>query len=320
MNLQKIGISKKDEWQVWVILFIVIITTVILFPPNHLIFKKLSVYVIHWMLLLLFGGLFFLINGVNRLLYFCFGATGIICLFLMNSFNSKLKDIDISNSEGGVTVLFANPSLSNDNYNNTMKAIAIANVDIILLEEITPDWLDLLADLKKLYHYSVIYAQSDYSGKAILSKIPLINPDTIYTNTNSILGAKFVFDLTDSFDLYVCTSLPPLVMNDYNKLNLYLNQLSSIILNTKNSVFVGSNFNIVPWSSELMNFKNITNLQGSRRDNSQSHLNNSFFGIFNTPKSEILYSNKLDCSFFNIIKDSQSNPFGIFGRYHKKSQ
>ncbi|HOJ89555.1 MAG TPA: hypothetical protein PLH86_00550 [Saprospiraceae bacterium] len=311
----------RNKYIQWILIAIyAICTVIILFPPDVLLFKKVSNYAVHWMMFCLFSGIVFLIFGLNRLLFFCFGASGAISLFLMSSFNSELKIQKTEKSERGMTVLFANPSLSNDDYYNTVRSIAAPNVDIILLEELTPDWLDLLNDLKKIYPYHLIYAMSDFSGKAILSKIPLFYNDTIKTNGNSILKSSIQYENLDTIDIFICNSLPPITMQDYKKLTENLKTLSEYIGTRNKRSIIGANLNIVPWSPELLQFKSKSNFNSSRRDNSQSHLTMSFFGIFNTPKNEILFSQDMDCNQFNIIVDNNENPIGLFGRYYLKNQ
>lgn len=309
----------RNKYIQWIFIALLCISTLlILFPPDILYFKKLSNYAVHWMLLCLVAGLFFLIFNIHRLLFVCFGAAGIICLFLMNSFNPELFQEKKYQKERGISVLFANPSLSNDDYASTMKSITIPNVDLILLEEVTPDWFDMLEDVRRIYPYHLLYVMSDFSGKAILSKLPLSAPDTILTEGNSILKSSVLYDGKDTIDIFVSNSLPPLTMQDYNQLNDNLGILTEYIKIREKRSIIGANFNIVPWSPELLQFKSNVNFNSSRRDNSQSHLTMSFFGIFNTPKNEILFSQDLECNQFNIIVDTRENPLGLFGRYYLK--
>ena len=161
---------------------------------------------------------------------------------------------------------------------------------------------------------------SDFSGKAILSKIPLFYNDTIKTNGNSILKSSIQYENLDTIDIFICNSLPPITMQDYKKLTENLKTLSEYIGTRNKRSIIGANLNIVPWSPELLQFKSKSNFNSSRRDNSQSHLTMSFFGIFNTPKNEILFSQDMDCNQFNIIVDNNENPIGLFGRYYLKNQ
>ena len=57
----------RNKYIQWILIAIyAICTVIILFPPDILLFKKVSNYAVHWMMFCLFSGIVFLIFGLCR--------------------------------------------------------------------------------------------------------------------------------------------------------------------------------------------------------------------------------------------------------------
>ena len=312
--------NKFDSSINWPIaIFIILVSCVFIFPPEYLLAKQISKYAIHWMFICLGLGVIFMFLNLEKLLYTAFICCGILASFLLYSYNTSINHALNKNDES-ITVEFINPSLSTVIYDSTLSLLKRRNTDIIILEEMTPEWNRLLDTLKEIYPYSVIMNRVDPFGKAIFSKFKLESIDTITLFSNPIILANINLKNNKKMYITVVNSLPAVTMTDFKRLNNLLNQLSKVLLSLNSSLILAANLNIVPWAKEMREFKLETKLNSSRRDNSDGSFKNNLWDIFNIPKNEIFYSEDLECSDFDEITDSNLNPIGLFARYQFKKQ
>ncbi len=313
--MAKQKIAESIQWMV--VGFIATMSLLFLFPPNFLLAKQFSEYAIHWMIICLIIGVIALFLGNEKFLYTCFTASGMLAFFLMNSFNTDLRLANFNNTNA-ITVLFANISLGSDDDEKTMGALYQKDADIIILEEFTPDMVSLLQKIKTRYPYQYMLPRIDPYGKAVISKLSFKNHHNFDLFGIPVMELELTTNISDKLNLLVANSLPPLTMNSYQNLSFFLDSLAGRIEEHPDNTILTANFNLVPWSRELRNFRIKASLISSRRDNTESATNTSGFGILNTPNNEIFYSKNLECSMFHIIKDSKSNTIGLYGRYQRK--
>jgi endonuclease/exonuclease/phosphatase (EEP) superfamily protein YafD len=311
----KIKIAESVQWIL--IGCIVIISLLFLFPPDFLLAKQFSEYAIHWLVICLLIGILSLFLGNEKFLYTGFIASGILAFYLMNSFNTDLRLANFNNGNA-VTVLFANLTLGSDEEEKTINALYQKDADIIVLEEFTPNMVAYLQKLKVRYPYQFMLPRIDPYGKAFISKLRIQNHQTSELFGIPVLELKLIFGFNEPLNLLIVNSLPPLTMKSYQDLSFFLDSLASRIHSELESTILAANFNLVPWSRELRNFRIKGNLISSRRDNTDGTNYATGFGILNAPNNEIFYSKNLECSMFHVIKDSKSNPIGLYGRYQKK--
>ncbi|MBK8154181.1 MAG: endonuclease/exonuclease/phosphatase family protein [Saprospiraceae bacterium] len=299
----------------WVVAgMIILVTALFIFPPENLLIKQLSQFAVHWIFATLILGIFFLIVDNDHLLYISFAACGFMSLFLMRSYNTSLK-LAISDNVHSVSVAFMNPSICTDDEIAIIQNIRKFNPDIVVLEEFTPDWLSLSEEIKNSHPNFLELMRIDPLGKAIYSKNEIFKKDTFDLALSPVIYAGILTKGKDTFYMGACNLLPPITLSSYRKLSSYLDTLSQTVFPTFKNNLLCANLNIIPWSGELLHFKAMTNMASSRRDNNLGQDKSSFFGIFNAPKNEILFSETMECAMFQVMKDSHENPFGIFGRY-----
>lgn len=315
MTMHRLILANTLEWLV--ICIILLVSILFLFPPNYFFLRQVSGYTVHWMFICLIIGIIALFINHERLLYVCFFSTGIIAFFLMNSFNTDLKLANMNNPSS-VSILFANLTLSGDEENATFNTIFNNDADIIILEELTPDKIELLRKVRYRYPYQSMLPRIDPLGKAVISKFEMYQESSFGIFGNPILNIGIINYMNDSFKILVSNSLPPITLNSYKKINQFLDSLATKINMDYGYLLLAANFNLVPWSKELRNFRLKSDLVASRRDNNEGITNNNAFGFLNTPNNEIFYSKNLECSVLNVLKDSNKNAFGLFGRYQKR--
>lgn len=289
-----------------------------LFPPDFLLAKQFSGFAIHWMFICLILGIVSLFIGNEKFMHTGFLSSGIIAFYLMNSFNTDLRLANFNNSNA-ITVLFANLTLGDDNEEKTLSSLYLKDADVIVIEELTPDQAQLLTRLKARYPFQLSFPRVDPLGKAVLSKLNFINQNTTEIHGIPVLHVQFANDSKDSFNLIVSNCLPPITMSSYQNVSFFLDSLATLIAGEYKNTIVAANFNLVPWSRELRNFRVKAGLISSRRDNTEGSSNTKAFGILNTPNNEIFYSKELECSMFHVVNDSKSQQLGLYGRYQRRS-
>ncbi len=312
--------SKQSAYQyiqIAIVLVIFAVSALFLFPPDFLIAKQISNFAIHWMLICLLAGILALFLNNELYLFACFISCGIMAFYLMNSFNTELKISRLA-SPNSIELLFANPTLSNDDGKLTLARIIRCNADVVLLEEFTPNWIAEVEAIRSYYPYQIRIPRADPLGKAILSKYPLLSNTQHEFASNPVLHVALLNKHNDSFQIIVSNSLPPITMSSFRSLDLFLDSLSAELQKSLSNVILAANFNVVPWSRELRKFRVQTGLMSSRRDNTDAVSQSGSMDILNVPNMEVYYSGDLECAGFQLLSDTKGNPIGVLGRYQHK--
>ncbi|MEP7194951.1 MAG: endonuclease/exonuclease/phosphatase family protein [Saprospiraceae bacterium] len=314
----KINTSNLDSNLQWsVAICLILVTCIFIFPPEYLLAKQFSKYAVHWMFLCLIIGIACMFLNLENLLFTSFGCSGILATLLLYSYNSSINLADEKIKES-ISIEFINPTISTDDFDKTFSLLLRQDPDVLVLEEVTPEWRWITEELSEKYKFSVVLSRVDPFGKAIFSKFKFEQIDTLEYKNNPIIIANARVNDNKIIQISAANALPSITMTDFNKLNLYLEKLSKVILSNKLPLILSANFNLVPWSKELRDFKLQTDLNSSRRDNNDGSALKTIWSFFNIPKNEIFYSKELECSEFKEIYDSNLNTIGLFGRYQFK--
>lgn len=308
-------LKKKADFAV--VLLVVCVSSLFLLPIEMLIAKQISSYAIHWMFICLIAGIAALFFGREMIMYTCFVCAGVLSFFLMNSFNTTLKLPSNSNTQS-IEVVFANLSLSTDKATIALNSIMQTDADVVILEEFTPSVLNQLDQLKWSYPHRYVLPRMDPFGKAVLSKHPVFNQSQEIKSNIPYITFGVAHEGWDSFYFFVVNTPPPITMGSFRELNIFLDSLATDIHRQDNKLLVAADFNLVPWSRELRNFKINSGLEASRRDNTDATVGNKTIDLLNAANTEIYLSNLLECYSFNVISDTKGNPIGISGKYQEK--
>ncbi|NOT37486.1 MAG: endonuclease/exonuclease/phosphatase family protein [Saprospiraceae bacterium] len=296
---------------------IILISCIFLFPPEYLLAKQISRYALLWMFLCLILGIGFMFLDWEKLLFISFTCAGLIASFLLYSYNSAINFANNSTQES-LSMVFVNPSLSTDDFDNTYKVIVEQNPDVLIIEEVTPEWRWLMVELKEKFENYVELNRVDPFGKAIFSKYKFNRIDTVDADNNPILSVRINLSEQKEILISVANFLPAVTKTDLRKLNSRLLELSTIINSLEVPHILSANLNLVPWDRQIREFKVNTKMSSSRRDQIDGSSNTQIWNILNVPMNEIYYSENLECSGFKEINDTKNNSIGLFGRYQFK--
>lgn len=304
--------NKSKLIQNIIVVLLLAIAAVPIFSIKVPILQRSIDFSVQLMLGYLVLGLIFLILGKRRLLFTSFVCCGVLCLFLKQSSNDHLI-LPESTQEDKMTIAHFNTSSATSGYASMLDAVLQSQADIVSFQEVTPDWdLYLSKNLAELYPYNARNVRIDPYGMEIFSKMPIQSYDTFHFEEipHQIVNVKISDD--EQVNVISAHVLPPVGERLNERAKLHLGKIATKITSIPAPSIVLGDFNLVYWSSEIVNFRESANLDNSRRDISQN--------LLNVPYDHIFFSNKLECTSFTEIKDSTSSHLGIVGTYQVKAK
>jgi endonuclease/exonuclease/phosphatase (EEP) superfamily protein YafD len=282
-------------------------------PFDHFVFKVGSQYSVQIMLSYLALGLVFLMIKGYRLMYVSFVCCALLCLFLKYSTNSNIAPLKLATEET-IDIAHFNVSASLD-YEDMIKEILNSDADLVSLQEVTPDWEIVLKEsLQERYPYSKTVVRFDPFGLAVYSKLPLNNLDTfVCANVPNIIGTVDIAKSNKEICFITSHALPPFYSSDYKRLRKHLHRIADFVKKSSCPVITIGNYNAVPWSYEIQDFRSVSHLNDSRRGFLPT--SNGSFSIFQLPSDHIFHSDQLDCIRFEDLNDQNLGHIGIKGSY-----
>ncbi len=308
---------KKNQVQIAIILIMAFLTYVLMYPSDILFFKRLSAHGIQIMLVFVLVGLVFLLLKVPRLTLVSFFCVAILSLFFKSSTNATIYR-PTRNFSPTFQLAYIKTSELDDTYAEYIKSDLVSKNDIILVQEYTPLWKQLLDSLlAEEYPYKSELLRIDDFGQAIYSKNPIELTDTI--GVDGIPSLMSEIKISDEFIYSVVGfySFPPVHSRAFNELHDRLEELAEYLerLPNRNQVVIGA-FNLVPWSEELTSFKQRLHMTESRI-NSSANVISRTSTLFKQPVDHIFISQPLDCLNFGPLNGIDENE-GLYGRYQFK--
>ena len=300
--------------QLALISLIVLGTFICVFTPNYFLFKVGARFAVQIMLGYLLLGFAFLIARQHKLMFTSFACCAGLCLFLKYASDGQLS-LPLKNDEKTLDVAHFNVSASIANFSETIDEILAVDADVISLQEVTPDWdIELRKSLQNKYPYSRTIVRLDPFGLAIYSRFPLISTDTfMYEDIPNIVGTVKIDDSNQEICFIASYTLPVFYTNDYERQRNHLMAIANYTNSTDCPVITIGDYNAVPWSYEIQDFKTAANLNDSRQGFMPA--SNGSFSLFQIPSDHIFYSDHLECIGFKEINSPSSGHLGIKGSY-----
>ncbi len=295
----------------WVIGILMVLTTlVVMFPPNMSFLKKGAEYAVFIMLGFLLLGMLFMVLDKKKLMAVSLCCTAILCIFLKSSSNNNLI-FPARNNTANVSIAHVNLSYIDQGYEELLSLIDELNPEIISFQEVTPDWdFVLKSNLSQKYPSKYSLVRFDTYGMAIYSQKRFTKVDTfMYQNIPNI---RTEYDMGgQAMTILSSYLLPPLSRSATVSMENHLELISQKVLETNTPLFAIGDYNLVPWSNEVREFRESTNLGFSRRNIAVSK--------FRIPHDHIMYSKQLECIDFQELEDKKLNHIGIYGTYQFKA-
>lgn len=294
-------------------------TALCIFTPDIFLFKRGANFTVQIMILFLMLGMGFLVINQKKLMFTSLLATGLLCLHLKNASDQSIR-FPNENTRPQVSVAHIDLSLSDD-YTETMHTIWSTDVDVISFQEYTPDWHNYLQrELAPRYPYHNTMTRIDPFGMALYSKYPLSDVDTlVFQEMDDIPALYSSLWVDDDTEIHFITThtVPAINHLAYERIREHFTLIGKYIEDLSGPVITLGDFSLPSWSSEIKDFKLITNLHDSRRDIVPAGFRKAVFA-FRIPIEHIFYSSDIECTSFRVINSKTKSHLGIIGKYQLK--
>jgi endonuclease/exonuclease/phosphatase (EEP) superfamily protein YafD len=313
--VEVLNIKDSTIWTKLIAIMLIVGVIFCIITPNFFVFSSWSRYAMQITIGYWVAGLVFLALKNIRLTLMAFICSAFLCLHLRNTTNPDLEP-PVKTNEPIVNIAHFNLSAGTGSPEATISAIKRANVDILSLQEVTPEWEQLLSDsIACDYPYSCRVATLDFHSSRLYSKYRYDSCDTFFAQgvPNLVIGFQNMYN---DGKLYVISSYvePPLFEQAYLKMKSQLDTIAFHVNKFKSPVIVLGDFNIHAFSYEIQQFRKEAILQDSRRG-FRPMRDDGRIALLEVPIDHIFYSNHFICLGFQTLSGSQSERLGIKGSY-----
>jgi endonuclease/exonuclease/phosphatase (EEP) superfamily protein YafD len=307
----QLAISTNRRFRQILTLLLVFGSLLCMFPPESYSLRWWSGHAQIIVLGYLGLAMIFLIARQERLMFVCLGCCAAMAFYLNESVNARLGAPAPTNS-ARLTIAHFNVGASGERFEDMISLIRSRQADLVSCQELTFAWDSMLTQgIGDLYPFSVRLPDWSSNGLAVFSKMPFQSLDTLRFQEMPILLGKIWLKGTDTAFCFASSiTRPTLSGKDFSNLREQLKQISYEASKMGAPVFAFGEFNIVPWSAEILEFKNATHLLDSRKP-MQTTIPNGYFQLFEVPVDHIFYSNQFDCLNFEELSSKKSLHVGI---------
>jgi len=292
-------------------MLLIVGTGIVMLSSQVPLIRRISEYSVHIMLGILGFSLFSLLFGRTKIMFAGFACTAALCIFLKDASNNTLK-LPKENTEAKLNVAHINLSNLTFEISDLKDMLNEEKVDLVSFQELTPDWNIVLNELlKSEFPFSKSEVRIDPYGMALFSKIPFKNIESFKCKDKPNL--KITVEKEGEKFQVICSYLTPAL--DQKSIETASTQLTKIAEEIKKSEYpliALGEFNMVYWTNEIREFRSDTKLTNSRRGLSDGNLR--------VPYDHIFFSEGLECTEFNEMKDDDQNYIGIVGTYQIRKE
>lgn len=164
-----------------------------------------------------------------------------------------------------IRLLNANVLASNGNYEKLKRLVQDTDPDILIVQEITPAWIESLQSLKARYPYSVTEPRDDPFGIALFSKLPLEATAVIHAEPRGYPQIQAaVISGGERLQLIGAHTANPIGNGGYWARNLHLDGIAALAARTPAPLVVAGDLNISIWSNHYRRLVRDTGLRNAR--------------------------------------------------------
>ncbi|MBL7012367.1 MAG: endonuclease/exonuclease/phosphatase family protein [Kiritimatiellales bacterium] len=167
-------------------------------------------------------------------------------------------------SEKPARAMLMNILASNGNASQVLEAIAAANPDILLLEEVTPKWVEALGELDYPYRFADV--RDDCFGIMLLSRYPLSKTNVVFVGMAGVPTLTANVHLPQGDVALIGTHPLPPFNGEYSKhRNAQLAALSELAGRQSKPVLLIGDLNASPWSAHFVRLLKESGLKNSMK-------------------------------------------------------
>ena len=290
-----------------------------IYPPKHYFFKSMSEFALQIMFGYLVLALLFLVLKAPKLMFASFIACAAIAIHLKVNTNPDLKNPSVTQDQVVINVALMDISNINEDPEGTLQAMFDSDACLLSVPDVDPMVYEYLKDtLFKVYPYATPRIGFD-PGIAIFSKYEINNQDTFFVDgLPNVIGSIRAEGTGRKLYFISSNTLPPFYTKDYDRLKKQLGKIASHARELNAPILTLADYNLVQWSDEIHDFRDLAGLKDSRRGFSPSSSASIIGSFFDSPRDHIFFSEEFKCIGFENMKSPSSKHLGIKGSFQFK--
>ena len=165
-----------------------------------------------------------------------------------------------------VRAMLLNLNAQNGNTQKVLEAIRDADPDLLLLEEVTPEWADKLTVLNPDYPHRIEEPRKGSFGIMLLARYPLEHREVMTfagSGGPSVLAEAYLPQGTVS--IIGTHPVPPLSRSFAERRNLHFAELAEAVLKQPHPVLLIGDLNTSPWSPHFRDLAEASGLRNSMK-------------------------------------------------------
>jgi hypothetical protein len=277
--------------------------------------QAVTKYAVQIMFGYLFIGMMMLIAKKTHWMWICLGYCMMLCLFLRSGATEGIRYPSPLLGEASYKIGQFDMSSINEHLDSALNNIRVNNLDVLCFQAVSLNQDTLLRQsLKSQYKYAFSINRVDLYSMLLLSKYPFIQADTFNIANTPNIEAHIEFDDKHILRILASYIKPPFSGKALEEQQAYLKNLSQISKKeTARTISLG-NFNCVPWSNEISDFKTNSRLSDSRLGLMLSYPSD-LKTMMRVPLEYIFYSKDIRCTNFHAFNSAQNEYLGVVGIY-----
>ncbi len=195
---------------------------------------------------------------------------------------------------GSLTLASINLWSRNDDSEAVLALLAAERPDVVVLQELTPDWASATAGLAADYPYRVLRARPDNFGLALLSRYPIVHQRVIELAGEAEPAILATLQLgTEQLDVLGVHPVTPKSAELARRRNRQLAAIGELAAASSRPLAVLGDFNATPWSPHFRRLLEETQLRSAARGRGLDFTWPTFMPLLGIPIDHCLVSDQV---------------------------
>jgi endonuclease/exonuclease/phosphatase (EEP) superfamily protein YafD len=240
------------------------ITIASYFGTLHFVLDLFSHFKVHYAVLLLLLGLFFVF--VKKYGWFALSMVGLsVNLAAIVPWYIAGENRETANAGTPVRIFVANVHLPNREYERLSKLVADRQPDVVGLLEVNSRWLENLASIRSNYKYRFEYPRDDLRGLALYSMLPMSDARIVRFGESATPAiAATVTSGEEDFELILVHLAWPMSAERAAIRNEQFQRMAHYVRESGKRIVIAGDLNATMWSPYYRNFETESGLINAR--------------------------------------------------------
>ena len=195
---------------------------------------------------------------------------------------------------GSITLASINLWSGNDDSDALLALLDAERPDVVVLQELTPEWASATAPLAADYPYRVLRVRRGNFGLALLSRYPIVQQQIIELAGEAEPAIEATLQLgTQQLDVLGVHPVPPKSAELAQRRNRQLAAIGELATATPRPLAVLGDFNATPWSPHFRRLLDKTQLRNAARGRGLDFTWPTFMPLLGIPIDHCLVSDQV---------------------------